>query len=102
MCLTQNKALYEYKSQFTSSVIILRFTFIIFTAADMSVTREKISLMMSVWRLQHVSDHKGTQLPSKYEALAQCWADVVPSSTTLAQPQPNIGPTPRVCWEEYC
>ena len=30
--------------------------------------------------------------------MAQCRADVVPSSTTLAQHQPNIGPTPRVCW----
>ena len=38
------------------------------------------------------------QLPSKHEALAQCWADVGPSSTTLAQHQPNIGPAPRVCW----
>ena len=26
-------------------------------------------------------------------------ADVGPSSTTLAQHQPNIGPTPRVCWD---
>ena len=32
----------------------------------------------------------------KHEALAQCWADVGPSSTTLSQHQPNIGPTPRV------
>ena len=39
-----------------------------------------------------------SSLPSKHEALAQCWADVGPSSTTLAQHQPNIGPTPRVCW----
>ena len=37
--------------------------------------------------------------PSKHEALAQCWADVGPSSTTLAQHQPNIGPIPRVCWD---
>ena len=36
--------------------------------------------------------------PSKHEALAQCWANDGPSSTTLAQHQPNIGPTPRVCW----
>ena len=36
-------------------------------------------------------------IPSKHEALANCWADVGPSSTTLAQHQPNIGPTPRVC-----
>ena len=36
--------------------------------------------------------------PSKHEALAQCWADAGPSSTTLAHRQPNIGPMPRVCW----
>ena len=30
--------------------------------------------------------------------MAQCWADVDPSSTTLAQHLPDIGPTPRVCW----
>ena len=36
--------------------------------------------------------------PSKHEVLTQCWADVGPSSTTLAQHEPNIGPTPRV----YC
>ena len=35
---------------------------------------------------------------SKHDALAQCWADVGPSSTTLAQHQPSIGTTPRVCW----
>ena len=34
--------------------------------------------------------------PSKREALTQCWADAGPSSTTLDQHQPNIGPTPRV------
>ena len=27
------------------------------------------------------------------------WADFGPSSTTLVQYQPNIGPTPVVCWE---
>ena len=30
--------------------------------------------------------------------LARCWTDVGPSSTTLAQHQPTIGPTPRACW----
>ena len=37
-------------------------------------------------------------LPSKHEALAQCWVDVGSASKTLGQRQPNIGPTPRVCW----
>ena len=36
-------------------------------------------------------------IPSKHEALAQCWADVDPSSTTLGQYQPNIGPTTLMC-----
>ena len=36
--------------------------------------------------------------PSKHESLARCWADVGPSSTTLAQHQPHIGLTTRVCW----
>ena len=31
--------------------------------------------------------YKGQRLPSKHEALARCWADVGPSSTTLAQHQ---------------
>ena len=34
-----------------------------------------------------------TRQSSKHEALAQCWADAGPLSTTLAQHQLNIGPT---------
>ena len=41
------------------------------------------------------------RIPSKHEALAQCWADVGPSSATLAQHQPSIGPTPRVSWVRH-
>ena len=69
-------------------------------------------------------------LPRKNGAIAACWAeyiaanisvtceqsfitqhtlgfapilaDVGPSSTMLAQHQPNIEPTPRVCWECSC
>ena len=37
-------------------------------------------------------------LPRKHEAFAQCWAEFGPSSSTLAQHQPNIGPAPRFCW----
>ena len=37
--------------------------------------------------------------PSKHAILNQCWVDVGPSSTTLAQHQPNTGTTSRVYWE---
>ena len=39
---------------------------------------------------------------NKHEMLALCRADVGPSSTTLAQHQPNIGAMPRVCWDTPC
>ena len=41
-------------------------------------------------------------LASKHEALAQCWADVGSSSTTMGQQQPTIGPAPRFFgWSQY-
>ena len=36
--------------------------------------------------------------PGKHETLAQCWVNVGPSSSTLAQHYPKIGPMSRVCW----
>ena len=36
---------------------------------------------------------------SKHDTLGHCWAGVEPSSATLAQHQPSIGPMYRVCWE---
>ena len=38
---------------------------------------------------------------SKHENLGQCWFDVGPPSTTLAQHQANTGPTSRVCWNPW-
>ena len=56
------------------------------------------SIRMSQW--VGPRDKPGYQiyLPSRHKALAQCCADVSPLSTTLAQHEPNIGTTTRVCW----
>ena len=43
---------------------------------------------------------KPCRYPSKHETLTQCWVNVDLSSSTLAQHQPSIGPTSRVCWDE--
>ena len=37
-------------------------------------------------------------LPSKHDTLKQCWFDVGPTSSTLAQYQTNIVLMCRVCW----
>ena len=52
----------------------------------------------AVLHLALLDPKRGWYSPSKHEVLAKCWADVGPSSTTLAQHQSNIWPTPRVCW----
>ena len=36
--------------------------------------------------------------PSKHDTTIQCWANVGPLSTTLAQHRPNIVSMCRVCW----
>ena len=38
---------------------------------------------------------EGQRVASKHEALVQCWADIGPLSTTMAQPQPNNEPKSR-------
>ena len=39
--------------------------------------------------------------PSKHETFTQCWYNVGPSSTTLAQHCTNIGSTSCVCWDMF-
>ena len=39
-----------------------------------------------------------TPLYLKHDALARCWSNVDPPSTTSARNRPNIGLMPRVCW----
>ena len=58
------------------------------------------SLIVSVAEHQVYNWHQRTyRTPSKHEALAQCWVAVVPASWTMGQRQPDIWPTPRVCWD---
>ena len=50
---------------------------------------------------QHLLTMDREAYSSKHEASAQSRVNIGPSSKTLAQHQPNIGPTPRVCWDAY-
>ena len=44
---------------------------------------------------------ENSKLPNKHETLNQCWVDVGTLPTTLAQHQPRIDSTYRVCWESW-
>ena len=59
------------------------------------------------WRWDHLANNQimdkiaPTAAPCKHETLNQCWADVGPTSATLAQHQPSIGSMSRACWGIY-
>ena len=62
------------------------------------VVRVKVpAILYQPWPCRAESVFLHTRWP-KHETMTQCWFDVGPSSTTLAQHQTNIGSTSRACW----
>ena len=62
------------------------------------VVRVKVpAILYQPWTCRAESVFLHTRWP-KHETMTQCWFDVGPSSTTLAQHQTNIGSTSRACW----
>ena len=56
--------------------------------------------MCQIWSRRHpVVDTTGCVPSVLPNILAWCRVNVGPSSSTLAQPEPYIGPLPRVCWD---
>ena len=51
----------------------------------------------SLVALPRMNDRLRQRSPCKHETLNQCWADVGPTSATLAQHQPSIGSMARAC-----
>ena len=47
----------------------------------------------------HLSQPNKNNYPGKLETVKQCWINVGPQSSMLAQQQPNIGTMSCACWE---
>ena len=81
-CLQQRQT--AVTGHFSSSQLLL-FAFVRITGSRCPTLPSKSSIYKWIWAAKH-------------KTLNECWPNVRPPSTTLAQLYANIGSTSRVCW----